>query len=61
MRLLVTALVLCLVTGCAGPDALRREKHEFPPPVPAKAPDGDYATRRGFVVMRGGIGYRFDF
>jgi hypothetical protein len=52
--------VMFLLTGCAG-DPLRRGKDEFPPPVPKGAVDGAYPTRSGFVVMRGGIAWVFEF
>jgi hypothetical protein len=58
------AFVLLLVlacAGCAGDDALRRGAHEFPPRVPQDAEDGAYATRSGFVVMKGGVAWVFEF
>jgi hypothetical protein len=63
MRWVMLALcgVVFLGTGCVSGDRLRRGEHEFPPKVPKGAADGAYATRKGFVVMRGGVAWRFEF
>lgn len=60
LLLILAGALLLLLTSCTS-DPLHRHCDDFPPPVPKNAPDGQYPTRKGFVLKDGGIAWRFEF